>query len=850
MKSRKRSIFTLTAVMLISMGVFTQNVTAQTLSKDDQTAYDVAHHAWKRIAKLNEQDGQPPLPVGEEPQPEDFVGAAQQQRADAAKALEQRKALEVNWQHRLNALRPVLRTPVPHDGDRLKNLRVAKALAAKAALIELAEFRQANQEATERELDRLAAQAGVPRERMLGPDRKAIFAGMAGNEPLWISSHDLVAGGSIAADQLWPQAATPWTAQTTGLDLTGNGVLLGMWEAGGAVRTTHSEFQSRVEQVDDTDPQNPISLSNHASGVAGTMAAGGFFNFPFNGVTATHLRGTAYEAAVDAHDLFLFENELTTSAAGTPGVAGLRLANNSWGLVAGWRVEDITYFDAQNNPHTLNDVWRWYGDPTPGVLEDWKHSYYTFPANDGTSSQELDAFMAQDAPMHLLVYSAGNDRFNGPGGPVDYYFVLPDINPANGRIDDSEVFFYDDPPANERDWASGDGDVGGYDSLGPPGTAKNVLTVGAVEDVFHLNGGNMVWGFGPGAQVNLAEFSGCGPTDDGRIKPDLVAVGAPNPAARAQGLITPGSAADDNAVLFTGTSFSAPAVSGGIGLAMQRRTQLYPNHDPETDDLRGSTWKCLAIHTADDLGAPGPNFQMGYGLFNARALVEQVELDAVDGRGTHIREFELEPNMTTEWLVSSQGTEPIRVTIAWSDPAGVANTTAAPDPQEAMLVNNIDLRVESEDGTQQFLPWILNPDLGNEAEAVRALPATTGTDDRNNVEQVVIAAPTVGTYRIVITHSGGLVGGPAPSDQWISVVSSGDIVPPPAITTLERSPAGTEHLIHLETGPGEYLRLESASSLDAPQVWQDVGGFTTESGADIINAANSGNALFWRFIRE
>ncbi len=71
------------------------------------------------------------------------------------------------------------------------------------------------------------------------------------------------------------------------------------------------------------------------------------------------------------------------------------------------------------------------------------------------------------------------------------------------------------------------------DSIGQPGTAKNVLTVGASENnrPTILN----IWGSSYGAPISsdkradktsgLAAFSSRGPTDDGRIKPDVVAPG-------------------------------------------------------------------------------------------------------------------------------------------------------------------------------------------------------------------------------------------------------------------------------------------------------------------------------------
>jgi hypothetical protein len=144
-----------------------------------------------------------------------------------------------------------------------------------------------------------------------------------------------------------------------------------------------------------------------------------------------------------------------------------------------------------------------------------------------------------------------------------------------------------------------------------------------------------------------------------------------------------------------------------------------------------------------------------------------VDLDAAHGRGTHIKEIHLDVGQTNSWLVYLDGS-PFKATAVWSDLPGEPPTGQPLDPVTPMLVNNLDLWVETEDGSQQFLPWVLDPDLTNKNENVRAAPATTGYDDRNNVEQVYIEAPTAGVYRIVTVHAGGLPGGPSPTNQWLS----------------------------------------------------------------------------------
>lgn len=414
---------------------------------------------------------------------------------------------------------------------------------------------------------------------------------------------------------------------------------------------------------------------------------------------------------------------------------------------------------------------------------------------------DIDAFLATNATRHLMVYAAGNDRLFGPGAPTNYWYRSGD-----GPYDWTGV---SNPPAGSRDWRNGDGDTGGYDTMLAPGTAKNVLTVGAVQDVFTVVSNQAVYGYTSNATVTLAPFSGCGPTDDGRIKPDVVAVGQANPNLRGWGVLSPIDGTVSNWASLYGTSIAAPGVAAGLGLAAQRRAQLFPSLDSNVDAWRGSTWRAIAIHTADDVGAPGPDYQRGYGLFNAVSCVAQVELDQQHGRGTHIKEFQVGVGQSLSYEFDLDGS-PFRATLTWSDPAGVGQTATEADTTPR-LVNNLDIRIERVGATNVYYPWILNPDLTNKTEAVRAAAATRGVDNRNNVEQVVITNAPPGRYRIVVTHAGGLPGGPAPSAQWVSVLTSGDTPLAPLFTSIVPNPAGTNMLLTFTADPGAYFHLRSTS---------------------------------------
>ena len=376
-------------------------------------------------------------------------------------------------------------------------------------------------------------------------------------------------------------------------------------------------------------------------------------------------------------------------------------------------------------------------------------------------------------------------------------------------------------------------------------------------------------GFGPGANAVPASFSGVGPTDDGRIKPDLVAVGTTNFTIRqALGLtsgstaylLAPTASADTQ---YTGgaigTSFSAPAVTGALGLVQQRRAQLYPSL-PASQAWKGSTLKAIAINTCDDVGTEGPDYRMGYGILNAKKAVLAVNSDHAQGRGSLIKEFSLTVNQSVSWVVQSNGTEPLSVTVPWSDPPGPALTTiTAPDPQNAMLVNNIDVKVEylgtdtityppPATPVSTYNPWTLNPDLTTKSATTRGLAATRAVDNRNNVEKVSVAAPAAGRYRVTVTHSGGLSGNPAPSTQIVSAALSGVTAEAARITSLAASPTANQYLINFNADPGAYFTVQTSTDL---VTWTDVGSVLAEQMANSVIATASGSdpKRFWRMRR-
>lgn len=756
--------------------------------------------------------------------------AVAKQRAEQAT-----RKREADWQARLEAARPFLRSwGWPGDAETLETREAARTelqeLARKAAEA------KADAPRIEAELEAISILLNTPRERVREDGSKEILGGQIDGQPVYYSSQNLIAGASISADELWPTNSAPWAHASTGRNLTGTNVTLGLWEVDGAVLTNHLEFGTRARQVD-YSATNQIPSHWHATGVAGTMAAGGAITFTLGGQPARLLRGAAFEARLNAYRLDVnFATRRLEAAAGTVTGEPLRLANHSWGYAGGW-IQQTIQVRQGNQTNTIPNAWIWRGHPA--LAEEWKFGFYWGDPGDGTGCTNIDRFLANDAPRHLMVYAAGNDRLTGPGAATTYYYYV-----GPGPYDWQGVT---NPPAGSRDWRNGDGDTGAYDTMLAPGTAKNVLTVGAVRDVYRVVGSDVQYGYATNASVVLAPFSGCGPTDDGRIKPDIAAVGQADPTLRAFGILTPIDGTTSNYYSLAGTSFAAPGVSGGLGLAMQRRNQLWPNLDPDLDAWRGSTWRTLAIHTADDVGAPGPDYQLGYGLFNAASCVAQVERDQQHGRGTHIKEFQIGVSNSVSWEVDLTNGVPFRATLGWSDPAGLGQLNIEVDNSTPRLVNNLNLRLERVGATNVYYPWLLNPDLTNKTEAARGAAATTGVDNRNNVEQVFIANPATGRYRVVVTHSGGLTGGLSSSAQWATLQTSGDTPLAPVFTAIEPSPTGTNMLLTFTADPGAYFHLLTSTNL---VTWQTNATVKAEGVTNSILAQVTDPYRFWRLRRQ
>ncbi|MBP7460439.1 MAG: S8 family serine peptidase [Candidatus Delongbacteria bacterium] len=477
-----------------------------------------------------------------------------------------------------------------------------------------------------------------------------------------------------------------WSGGISGLSLSGRDVTLGIWDGGGT-RTTHRELSGRVVQKD-----NPESLSDHATHVSGTMIGKGL---------SSDARGMAHDASLNAYDYLNDLAEMAIEAAN-----GLMISNHSYGELSGWDYAELDSGKIE---------WFWFGNSSISQTEDYGFGSYS------TESARLDS-LTWFAPYYLSVHSSGNDRGEGP-----------DVQPiAHWEYVNSEAVWV-------SDYRPLDGGNTGYDCLPTDKTAKNTLTVGAIWDI--------PGGYHTVEDVMMSSFSSWGPTDDGRIKPDLTANGT--------GLFSSIASNDQAYGYFTGTSMACPSVTGSIALLLEHQQKLHPGIK-----LLASTLKALLIHTADEAGAyPGPDYQFGWGLMNSYNAARLMSQDAQADPQYDISEQSIAVAGNYEYTFSCQSCDYVKATICWTDVPGDPPALSL-DPSTSNLVNDLDLKITGP-GSVSYYPWKLDP-------ANPSAAATQGVNSRDNVEQILIENPPDGNYTLRISPNGAITAGP----QAVSLILS------------------------------------------------------------------------------
>jgi len=276
--------------------------------------------------------------------------------------------------------------------------------------------------------------------------------------------------------------------------------------------------------------------------------------------------------------------------------------------------------------------------------------------------------------------------------------------------------------------------------------AKNAIAVGASENCrpdhsrpyryffkkkMHSSIGKDILedGWAAGPEI-VAPFSGRGPTADGRIKPDLVAPGTAILSARSRevNVKSPWVAGSDPRFVFLGGTSSAAAFTAGCAAVVRQ----FAVRELILENPSSAVVRALLVNGAETLpthestSPPVPDSAQGWGRINLARSILPVRgfcLDEMAIRAVDEDEPLAEVKETVRFSVQTDVDAPLRVTLAWTDPAG------------KQLASDLGLIVKVGDGKAYH---------GNRQ------PGDSEFDRKNNLEHVRLGSCPPGEVQIQV----------------------------------------------------------------------------------------------------
>lgn len=460
-------------------------------------------------------------------------------------------------------------------------------------------------------------------------------------------------------------------------------------------------------------------------------------------------------------------------------------------------------------------------------------------------------------------YTAGARISANSWGAAVFGRYTADSQEYDALVRDAQI---DEPANQEMVIVFSAGNSGPFSgSVGSPGTAKNVITVGASENVHPFGGadGSGVTDQGANNAHDIASFSSRGPTSDGRRKPDIMAPGThvTGGAPQKSGAETNGTVLEcfdgsgvsggvgglffpEGQELYTassGTSQAAPAVAGGAALIRQdfiNRGFAPPSPALTKAMLLNSTRYMTGASAGDDLWSNN----QGMGLMDIgnhlRATASLTFKDQVAAE-----KFTATGQKRVYTGRVADPADPIRITVSWTDAPG--------STFGASYNNDIDLIVYINGQVYRG-----NNFSGSFSQAGGSL------DRRNNSESVFLPAGTTGEIAIELVaaniNSDGVPGNVDPRDQDFAFVASNFVEEAIPVFTADSSRFVAEAFATTNgyVDPGETVTFDfalrnvglvSTPTLTAQMVANaDVTPVT--GPLDYLNVASQGSPVTNRFV--
>ncbi len=330
--------------------------------------------------------------------------------------------------------------------------------------------------------------------------------------------------------------------------------------------------------------------------------------------------------------------------------------------------------------------------------------------------------------------------------------------------------------------------AGGYKTILPGfQSAKNTISVAAISST-----------------DGDSYFSCAGPTQDGRFKPEISAVGVNVYSTQNNNTYAGG---------WNGTSMATPGASGTIALLYERFKAKY-GYIP-----KNYLGKNIISNTADDIGNVGPDYLFGFGRINGQAAVNLIDsgfwrIDSVANSGNYFDTIYLPGNLNE-----------LRAMLTWND----IEVNPSTNP---ILVNDLDLTITDSAGIV-YSTWWCNP-------AIPSALAIRKRDSINNIEQVTIKNPLKGRYIIKVSGKKIPFGKQAFAITWVKESKGLTVVYPNGKETIESpSSAAKSQLIRWDS-KGVTGTYTLSFSRDSGASWQAIAS----------NIPNTQNYYNWQTLAD